>query len=258
MTLLHQILAIERGVQADTDRKVSLALRGTSVEGEASPLSGRIKTYEPREADGDKFPDERQHVQIRIEKDVLPAISGALGRLLDIKLVREDANTRARADVAIDGTVLLKNVPVGYLLFLESQLNALRGIVERLPVLDPAREWHWDKNRNAHVTEPVRRAREVRVPQVELVSPAQVIDGKAFEPQFRQYETARPVGDWEEIRLSGAMPADEREEILDRISVLGDAVKFAREAANSTDVTGRKAGEKIFSYLLNGVVVADH
>jgi hypothetical protein len=258
MTKLHQILAVERGVQADTDRKVTLAMRGTNVDGEASPLSGLIKTYAPREEDGDTLPEQRQHVQIKVEKDVLPAIAEAMARLFDVKLVREHANTEAFADVVIDGTTVLANVPAGYLLFLAEQLNSLRGLVQRLPVLDPAEEWHFDKNRNVHVTEPVKKARELRVPQVQVLQKPQVIDGQVIDGQYRPYETARPVGDYTTIKMSGAMPADERERLLDRISTLGEAVKYAKEQANSIDVVNRKAGGKIFAYVLTGIVVEDH
>jgi hypothetical protein len=260
MTKLHQILAVERGVQADADRKVNLALRGTNVEGEASPLFGKTRVYEPREVEGDTLPPETQRVQIRVEKDVLPAITEALTRLFDVKLIRETANTDASADVKIGGTVLLPDVPAGYLLFLENQLTALRGLVQRLPVLDPAEEWHWDGNRNVYVTEQTKKAREIRVPQIQVVQPPQVIEGKTFDGQYRTFETAKPVGDWTTVKMSGALPADKREEILDRITILGEAVKYAREQANSIDVTNRKAGAAVFAYLLDGTVkkVAEH
>jgi hypothetical protein len=258
MTKLHQILAVERGVQADADRKVALALRGTNVDGEASPLFGKTRVYEPKQEDGDTFPSETQRVQIKVQKDVLPAITEALTRLFDVKFTREAANTEAFADVKIDGVTLLANVPAGYLLFLEAQLNDLRGKVLRLPVLDPAEEWHWDGNRNVYATEPTKKAREVRVPQVQVLQAPQVIDGRPFEGQYRPYETAKPVGEWTTVKMSGAMPADEVEQILGRISTLGEAVKYAREKANSIDVTDRRAGEKIFTYLLTNIVVEDH
>lgn len=258
MTKLHQILAVEQGVQKDAERKVALAMRGTNIEGEKSPMNGMTRVYEPRVADDpDTLPDERKNVQIKIEKDVLPAIADALTRLLDVEFVREFANTEAFADVKIGDSVLLANVPVGYLLFLENQLNMLRGLVSRLPVLDPAVDWHWDDNRGVYVADPVKKARELRVPQVQQLSPAQVIDGKPFEPQFRHYETAKPVGDWTRVEMSGALPATEMEKILDRISELGRAVKYAREQANSIDVTNRKAGDRVFTYLLSGIVLAE-
>lgn len=257
MTKLHQILAVEQGVQKDTDRKLALAMRGTNVEGEASPLLGLIKTYAPREEDGDTLPEQRQHVQIKVEKDVLPAIAEALTRLFDVEFTREQSNTDAFADLKIGDDVLLAKVPVGYLLFLENQLNGLRGLIQRLPVLDPAEEWHFDKNRNVHVTEKAMKARELRVPQVQVLQKPQVIDGQVIDGQYRPYETAKPVGDYTTIKMSGAMPADEREKVLDRISELGRAVKYAREQANSIDVTDRKAGDKVFTYLLSGIVVAE-
>jgi hypothetical protein len=150
--------------------------------------------------------------------------------------------------VKIGGTVLLPNVPAGYLLFLENQLTALRGIVQRLPVLDPAEDWHWDGNKGVYVTEQTRKAREIRVPQVQVLYEAT----KEHPAQVRPYETAKPVGDWTTVKMSGALPADKVEEILDRITTLAEAVKYAREQANSIDVTDRKAGAAVFAYLLNG------
>lgn len=253
MTKLHQILAIEKGVAAETDRRVALATRGMEVGGEQSPLDGLSRTYQPRKEDGDTFPAQTMKVQIRAEV-ILTQIAQAMTRLMDVKFTREEANTKARAHVVIDGVPVLTDVPAGYLLYLESMLNELRGLVLRVPVLDPAEQWEPDDAQGVHRSAEKRTVREVRVPAAQVITPNQVIDGQKFDAQIRVYETTEPAGDWTVVKYSGALPAPRREEILDRIATLLTAVKLAREEANGLDVENRKAGEAVFSYLLHGTL----
>jgi hypothetical protein len=57
------------------------------------------------------------------------------------------------------------------------------------------------------------------------------------------------VGTWRTIKFSGALPASRVNELLNRVEKLQEAVKFAREEANNTDVTEQKVGAKVFQYL---------
>lgn len=51
------------------------------------------------------------------------------------------------------------------------------------------------------------------------------------------------------MKLSGALPATRVKELRERVERLQQAVKFAREQANSHEVTDVKAGEAVFGYL---------
>jgi hypothetical protein len=59
-----------------------------------------------------------------------------------------------------------------------------------------------------------------------------------------------PAGDWTTVKFSGALPAARVRVLLDRVTALQQAVKYAREEANTTEITDREAGEKVFGYLL--------
>ncbi len=48
---------------------------------------------------------------------------------------------------------------------------------------------------------------------------------------------------------SGSLPAQRVNELLSRVEKLQQAVKFAREEANSLEVEDQKVGETIFKYL---------
>lgn len=58
------------------------------------------------------------------------------------------------------------------------------------------------------------------------------------------------VGNWETVKLSGAVTESERRNLFDKVEKLLKAVKFAREQANLVDAPQQEVGEKIMSYLL--------
>ncbi len=59
------------------------------------------------------------------------------------------------------------------------------------------------------------------------------------------------IGHWETTYRSGALPVPRKEEILDRIDELRDAVKRARSRANDTEVRRREIGEVLLGYLFS-------
>jgi hypothetical protein len=246
---LHQIIAASAGVSTETERLLNLAAQGLGVVGEQSPLSGISRTYKPRDENGDELPPKRQDVQIRVESEVMPMIAEAVTKLLDLNYTRDEGNARARADVVVRGQVLLPSVPATQLLSLENALGRLRGILNALPVLDPAESWGWDVNRNVYATDEVKVASSKPVPQVQVLYDAVVKDGVGIPAQVRAYETTKPVGDWTEIKFSGAMPAQRKEQILRRLAELQTAVKYAREEANRIDVGQKHCGATIFDFL---------
>ncbi len=63
---------------------------------------------------------------------------------------------------------------------------------------------------------------------------------------------ARTVGTWTTIKFSGAIPASERNQLLERVRKLSDAVKAAREEANSIEAEKKKTGGTILDYIFRG------
>lgn len=250
MAKLHQILAAEGGASKETERILTLAGQGLGATGEQSPLSGISRTYAPREENGDQLPGVYQHVQISVEDQVLPLIRDAFTKLLDVKYTRDEGNTQARADVTVGGHALLKDVPATYLMTLENSLGELRKALLALPVLDPAKEWRapgQDGNESAwYATRENKVAKMQPVPQVQVLYDAT----KEHPAQVRPYEVSKPVGDWTEVKFSGAIPGQRKEQILRRLALLQAAVKFAREHANRIDAPDKHAGKALFDYLL--------
>ena len=103
-------------------------------------LAGISRTYQPKDEEGEQLPPESTRVQVQAE-DVLRETAATLTRLFDVTATKDWANCTARADVKVDGRVLVADVPVSYLLFLEKQLTDLHTFVKKLPVLDAAESW---------------------------------------------------------------------------------------------------------------------
>ena len=71
-------------------------------------------------------------------------ISDRLVELFDVTAQKDWANCSAKADVAIGDTIIVADVPVTYLLFLEKQLVSLQTLLGKTPTLDAAEDWTYD------------------------------------------------------------------------------------------------------------------
>jgi hypothetical protein len=168
-----------------------------------------------------------------------------LTRLFDLQLTQDAGNTVATADVVVDGTVLLAKVPVTYLLWLDKQLTDLRTFVDKLPGLDPSDVWAWDEARGCYASEPVQTVRSKKVPRNHVLAEAT----EKHPAQVQVYNEDVPVGTWTTVKLSGALPPAQIRQFRTRVTRLQDAVKVAREQANTIEVTNREAGEAVLGYL---------
>lgn len=241
MTTLSQIIAVTKGVKAQTLRDFTEAHRVTQ---KAPLLSGISRRYRPRDEEGEQLPAESTRVQVNVS-DVLGDVSKTLTRLFDLVLTQDVANCGAAADVVVDGAPLLRDVPVTYLLFLEKQLNDLHTFVDKLPVLDPAETWTFSPEIDCYASNPVETVRSKKVPRNHVKAEAT----DKHPAQVEVYTEDVPVGNWTTVRHSGALPATRVKELRERVMKLQHAVKFAREQANASAVVDQKAGEAVFGYL---------
>ena len=245
MTKLNQIIAIEKGVKSQATRTETDLYHSL----EKKPLfAGLSRRYTPKdEEDGDRLPPEAVSVQIK-SSEVVTQLTTSLTRLIDVTSTKDAANTRAKADVTVDGTVIAAGVPVTTLMFLEKELEKLAAFVGRLPVLDPTNQWSYDANRGVHVSTPVSTVRTKKIPRNHVLAEAT----KEHPAQVQVFTEDVIVGTWEKTEFSGAMPADDLAAMASRLDKLRTAVKFAREEANLIDVVDVHYGADILSFLFEG------
>lgn len=243
MTLLNQVLAVRDGLKSKTARVVTDLHRLSQNE---TLLGGRIKTYRPKDEEGDRLPDESQPVQLR-HRDVLTTLQAELAKLFDVVLTVDVGNAEATASIVVPGQVeaLLEDVPVTYLLFLEKQLVDLRTFVDKLPVLDPSVAWQLDPATGDWRSEPAETTRTKKVPRNWVKAEAT----KEHPAQVEVYHEDQIVGYWTTTRLSGALPAPTKQLYSERLDTLIAAVKYARELANSRTVVDIHVAHKVFDWL---------
>lgn len=114
MPRLNQIIAVEKGVKSRSLAELTEAHHQLQ---KPTLLGGIARTYRPRDEEGETLPPESTRVQVRAE-DILRQTAGILTELFDVTATKDWANCEAKADVVIGERVLLRAVPVSYLLFL--------------------------------------------------------------------------------------------------------------------------------------------
>ncbi len=243
MPKLNQIVAAEKGQKS----RITAAVTGIYHNLQKPVLYGGFsKTYKPRDDEGERYPDEGVLVQRSVADD-LNAIADQLTKLIDVTLTKDVANTQARGSVFLPGEeVPLLTAPVPFLLFLEKQLIDVRTVLAKVPTLDPSETWKFDPDTVIYRTEPSTSFKTKKVPQVLVRYPA--TDKHPAQTEVITHDEI--VGEWTTTKLSGTMTRKRRDELLERINVLIDAVKFAVEEANQYEVTQQTAGKLIFDRLL--------
>lgn len=240
---LNQVIAIEKGTKSRSLQELTEAHHNLQ---KVAPLSGISRTYRPKDEEGEQFPPESTRVQIKSE-EIIRKTSEVLTKLFDVVATKDWANCQAKADVIVDGKVLLTQAPATYLLFLEKQLVDLHTFIKKLPVLDPAESWAFDQSADCWATEPVQTVKTKKIPRNHVKAEAT----EKHPAQVEVYYEDVTVGTWRTIKFSGALPNRRVNELLDRVETLQEAVKFAREEANNTEVTEQKVGTAIFHYLFS-------
>ncbi len=241
-TLLCQIVAVEKGLQARTDRTVTGIYHTLQ---KSALFNGFVKHYEPVDTEGERFPDEELIAQHDVETALRQA-GDALTELLDVTLTKDVANTMTMAPVIVNGVTVVTAAPVPYLLFLEKQLIDMRTVFHKLPVLDPAQRWEVDPSTGTFRTAPTKSSRTKKVPKVLTKAPST----DKFPAQTEVYMEDVTIGHWEQTKFSGAVTQKRKDQLIKRVDTLLDAVKAAVEEANQVTVNQMTAGPSIFNYLL--------
>jgi hypothetical protein len=244
MPKLNQIIAIQAGKKAQAKDTLTEAYH---LIKKPELFAGIVRTYQPRDEGGEPQPDERKHVQVKVN-DLLRKVTADLVEMFDVVATQDWANTQAKADVVVEGRALLKGVPVTHLLFLEKQLTDLRTFIDALPVLDAAEDWDYRAEADSYVGEPSRSNRTKKVPKNHIKYEAT----KEHPAQVEMYMEDVWVGTWTTTKFSGAVPAAARNAMRERVGKLLDATKAAREEANGQEVKPQKVGSVVLGYVFEG------
>jgi hypothetical protein len=241
MSKLNQIVAVVNGKKTRTQKSLTEVYKKLQ---KPALFEGISRTYTPVDEDGETQPSEKKNVQFK-SREAINEVREILRDLLDVTATQDWANCSAKADVVVDGATVLEQVPVTYLMFLEKQITDLHTFVQTIPVLEPGETWNWDENADCYATEPSMSNRTKKVPRSHILYEAT----EKHPAQVEMYHEDVKVGEWRTIKFSSSLAAQERNEILQRIRRLQEAIKFAREEANSMEVDEVKIGNRVFDFV---------
>ena len=237
----NQIIAIEKGVKNRVNRELTDLHKAIQ---KPALLNGQFKTFEKTKEDYPDQPDEKINVQVNAQ-EVLKKVSKILIEHFDVTATKDWGNCEAKADVVVDGDIIVEQAPVTYLLFLEKELNDIHTFVSKIPTLDPAYEWNEDVNSKLFKSEPVKTQRTAKIQKAIVLYAAT----EQHPAQTQLITEDENVGFWKTVQISSALPLPTKESIIEKIEALQNAVKSAREKGNSTEVDKKKIGEKVLSYI---------
>jgi hypothetical protein len=242
MPKLNQIIAVEKSIKNECNNAITKAYHDIQ---KAEPFKGISRAYTPKEDGGETFPPENQKVQ-KNAVDLLNFTADTFTKYWDVTLTKDTANQGARADVVLDNKVLIKGAPVVYLLFLEKQLTDVATLVKTLPVLDPAETWHLDEHTSVYKTDVQKTNKMKKV--MKAFTKAAATDKHPAQVDTFTEDVVQGV--WDTVKHSGALPQKKISEILERVTKLQAAVKFAREEANTAAAPEQHVGSAVFGFLL--------
>ena len=116
MPKLNQIIAIQAGKKAQAKDTLTEAYH---LIKKPELLSGIVRTYQPRDEGGEPQPDERKHVQIKVN-ELIRKVTTDLIEMFDVVATQDWSNCQAKADVVGRWPHPVPGVPVTHLCFSKS------------------------------------------------------------------------------------------------------------------------------------------
>jgi hypothetical protein len=240
MAKLNQIIAL---VSSKKPRCQAVLTEVYKTLQKVDLFSGLQRNYAPLDEEGEKLPAENKLVQQTVTGQ-LDKAKAALVEVIDIVATQENGNCEAVADIKVGDKVLATAVPVTTLLFLEKKVDEIKAMISAIPVLSPEIRWNASMG-TGYVSDDVVTHRTKKVPKAFVKAPAT----DKHPAQVDVFTEDVIVGHWHKVDLSSAIPLKEREEMLVRVEQLREAIKVAREEANSITVPDVKIGDPLTSFV---------
>jgi len=251
MAKLHEVLAVEADLEGKARRVTDEAT--TTFKSKPHLFQGKIRTLELFQGDDEvskkaaEDAERQEQVLVTTVHDKLAYVWQSLVAHWDAVAQKEATNQTAKADVIVNGTTIMKDVPVTFLLSLESKLKALRSIYEAIPTLEPNIQWEDAPDVGPNVK---------RAPTVSTLKTAKTIDYRIVAPatdkhqaQIDKIEKTVNVGVYKQTVTSGLVTPAQKSSWLGRIDELIRAVKQARQRANEAPIVSVNYANALVRYI---------
>ena len=112
----------------------------------------------------------------------------------------------------------------------------MRTFIDKMPTLDESEDWRKDEATGLFKTEPTKTHRTAKVQEAIVL-----YDATEKHPAQTQLITKDViVGYWNQVKQSGAITRGEKRKLLEKVEAVLNAVKSAREEANSIEAPDKK------------------
>lgn len=253
MSKLHELLAVEGDLEG-TFKKI-LEETTTTFTKRADHFIGSIRHLEWFESDQPDHPKDHVKMETTVN-DKLSYQEGHVVKYFDALLQKEATNQEAVADLVVNGVTVAKDLPATFLLGLESRLKKVREVYASIPTLAPHIKWEKDESKGKGVWSRVHPEETMKT---EKVIKAQILyphkfpkEGEKGEPlpaQVDKISETRNVGKYVKNVWAGVLSPAEKSALLGRIDKLIQAVKKARQRANTTEVKKLTIGKELFDFI---------
>lgn len=236
---LTQVIALEKGMKS---QEYSFRSEVNKLLQKPELFTGLEKKYRKKNEEAEDLPGEFKKVTHHVEELLSDALK-KFSELLSVTAQRDYTNQDAKADIVVDGVIVVPSVPVSYLLFLEKQLVDFRTLFNNIPVLSEQENWikHEGSNQYKSDVTTTQRTQKVHTPIVKYHATPE------HPAQTDLVVMDITVGYWDTTKFSSAVPVSRKKELLERVEKLLQATKVAREEANLREV---KLKEKVVGDLL--------
>ena len=242
---LHEVLAVEQDLSHTAVKVVNEA--GTTFHKKPDHFMGFSKTTR-------FFDDSRSEENTDESKRIVTTVGAKLdhvtkhlARYFDAMAQKEATNQLAKADLVVNGTVLVEGAPATWLLGMETRLKDLRKMYEAIPTLSPGVLWTKDEaaGKGIWVAPAQASFQTKKTAQHKVLYDATENHPAEIEKWFEDV----PVARIEKTESSGMITSAQKAALLDRLDTLIQACKKARQRANATEVVQVKPGQAILAYV---------
>lgn len=257
MTKQHQILAVEPTRQAAAEKQLAECTNTFSKKDNL--FAGQVRTAKMF----DQSPERLLETQAIEAKDAINTpvqytvpqnlnyMAGMVGQWFDVILTKEATNQVAKADIVIDGTVILKDAPATFLLGMENKLGKLRDLYNALPTLAPGHDWVPAPDKGENIW---KSPTETTMKTANIVKHVQLKQSSDKHPDtFEKTTDVVNVGVYTATKYSGMVSVAEKARIISRLDRLLMAVKDARMRANDVEAVEKRCAMEMFAYLHGGM-----
>lgn len=244
---LHELLAVE----ADLEGRSRVIMEETRKVFKEKPslFMGAVRTYIPFTEDGIDYPEENQSLTTTVDEKLTYAC-GSVIKYYDALLQKESTNQVAVADLVVDGQVLATGLPATFLLGMETRLKRLREVYAFIPTLSVGTEWKSDEGKGKGVFSMVHPEEKMKT-QKTMKSTVLYEATEHHPAQIDKWDEVENVGKYTKHVWCGMVTPARKSELLNRVDTLLQAVKKARQRANSTEVVKSTIGKTLIDFINN-------